>query len=127
MDPRNARFHLPWLGNVSIKFEKQITTAIQHCYFAVETRVVFTIRPLLPATKKDVLPAHHHNNASYQFVCYCDNRYVGRISQRLQERIKQHVPSSIRNHHSPQDCSNLSCACKKNSTSQVTAHDSAIG
>ena len=110
--------HLPWLENVSTKFEKQITTAIQHCYFAVETHLVFTTRPLLPATKKEVLPAHHHNNVIYQFVCHCDSRYVGRTSQRLQECIKQHVSRLIRNHCSSQDCSNLSCACKKNSTSQ---------
>ena len=105
--------HHPWLGNVSTKFEKQITTVIQHCYFAVEARVVFTTRPHLSATKKDVLPAHHHNNVIYQFVCHCDSRYVGRTSQGLQERIKQHVSRSIRNHYPSQDCSNLSRACKK--------------
>ena len=64
----------PWLGNFSTKFEKQITTAIQRCYFAVETRFVFTTRPLLHATNKDVLPAHHHNNVIYQFLCHCDSR-----------------------------------------------------
>ena len=46
--------------------------------------------------------------------------YVGRTSQRLQECIKQKVPRSIRNHHSFQDRSNFSRACKKSSTSQVT-------
>ena len=114
-------------GNCFNKFEKQITTAIQRCYFAVETRVVFITRLFLPATK-DVLPAHYHNNVRpiYQFARHCDSRYVGRTSQRLQERIKQHVPRSIRNHHSSQDRFNLSRTCKKNSTSQVTAHDSII-
>ena len=28
--------------------------------------------------------------------CHCDSRYVGGTSQRLQHRIKQHVPKSIR-------------------------------
>ena len=119
--------HLPWLGNVSTKFKKQITTAIRRCSLAVETCVVFTTRPLLLAIKKNVLSVHHHNNVIYQFMCHCDRQYVGRTSQRLQERIKQHVPRSIRNHHSSQDRSNLSCACKKNSTSQIITHDSAIG
>ena len=32
-----------------------------------------------------------------EYVCHCDNRYVGRTSQRLQDRIRQHVPKSIRN------------------------------
>ena len=81
----------------------------------------------LTCNQKDVLPASHHSNVIYQFVCHCDSRYVGRTSQRLQERIKQHVPRQIRNHLSPQDRSNLSRACKNNTTSQIIAHDSAIG
>ena len=91
----------------------------------VETRIVFTIRPLLPATKKDALPGHHHN-VIYKFVCHCDSRYVERTSQRLQARIKQHVPRSTKNHHSCRDRINLFRACKINSTSQIIAHDSVI-
>ena len=30
-------------------------------------------------------------------MCHCDSRYVGRMSQRLQDRIRQHVPRSIWN------------------------------
>ena len=87
----------------------------------------FSTKPLLPATKKEALPAHHHNNVIYQFMCNCAGQYVGHTSQRLQECIKQHISRSIRNYHSSQDCSNLSHACKTNSTSQVIAHYSAIG
>ena len=68
---------------------------MKRCFFSVESRVIFNARQLLPAIKKDVLPSHHHINVIYQFVCYCDSRYVGRTSQRLEERIKQHVPRSI--------------------------------
>ena len=57
--------HIPWIGNVSIKFEKQITPAVKHCFFSVEPRVIFNTRQLLPATKKDVLPSHHHSNVIY--------------------------------------------------------------
>ena len=32
----------------------------------------------------------------YEYVCDCDSPYVGRTTQRLQERIKQHVPKAIR-------------------------------
>ena len=60
------------------------------CYF-------YTLRQLLKAIKKDVLPSHHHSNVIFQFVCHCDSRYVGRMSQRLEERIKQHVSRSIAN------------------------------
>ena len=89
--------HIPLIGNVSMKFEKQITSAVKRCFFSVEPRVIFNTRQLLPAIKKDVLPSHHHSNVIYQFVCHCDSRYVGRTSQRLEERIKQHIPRSIAN------------------------------
>ena len=72
--------HIPWIGNVSMKFEKQITFAVKRCFFSVELRVIFTTRQLLPAIKKDVLLSHHHSNVIYQFLCHCDSRYVGRTS-----------------------------------------------
>ena len=84
--------YVPRLGNVSTRFEKQISSAVKRCYFAVEPCVVLTTRQLLPSTKKDVLPSHHCSNLVYVFVCHCDGRYVGRTSQRLQERIKRHIP-----------------------------------
>ena len=37
----------------------------------------------------------------YQYMCRCDCRYVGRTSQRLQDRIKQHIPKAIRNQIQP--------------------------
>ena len=37
----------------------------------------------------------------YQYVCRCDCRYVGRTSQRLLDRIKQHIPKAIRNQTQP--------------------------
>ena len=80
-----------------MKFEKQITSAVKRCFFSVEPRDIFNTRQLLPAIKKDVLPSHHHSNVIYRFVCHCDSQYVGRTSQRQEERIKQHFldPSPI--------------------------------
>ena len=70
----------------------QIKTAVKRCDFPVEPR---TTRQLLPAAQKDVLSASHQSNVVYQFLCHCDSRYVGHTSQRLQQRIKQHVPKTI--------------------------------
>ena len=39
----------------------------RRCYFAVEPRVMFTTRQLLPATKKDVFPTFQHSNIIYQY------------------------------------------------------------
>ena len=118
--------HIPWIGSVSMKFEKQITSAVKRCFFSVEPRVIFNTRQLLPAIKKDVLPSHHHSNVIYQFLCHCDSRYVGRTSQRLEERIKQHVPKSITNPRTSANRQSLSRSCKNNIRPQQF-HESAIG
>ena len=70
------------------------------------------LRPLVKARErkeksflieKDVLPASQQSNIVYEFSCHCDSRYVGRTSQRLQDRIKQHVPKSVRTGQVSQD------------------------
>ena len=43
---------LPWIGNVSSKFENQINKAITSCFYVVKPRVVYSIRVVLPSTKK---------------------------------------------------------------------------
>ena len=95
---------LSWLGSVSTWFEKQIKSAVKPCFSALEPRVVYSTNELFFATNMDVLPALQKSNVIYQFSCHCDSRYVGRTSQRLQDRIKQHVPKSIRSCSSSQKC-----------------------
>ena len=51
---------------------------------------------MLSAAEKDVLPVNQRSMVIYEYVCHCDSRYVGRSTQRLQERITQHVPKTIR-------------------------------
>ena len=69
-----VNLHLPWVGNVSMKYKMQIKTAAERCYFAVEPRIVYTTRQLLPAAQKDVLLALHQSNIIYQFLCHCNDR-----------------------------------------------------
>ena len=69
-------------------------------------------RQFLPPAKKNVLPAFYQSNIVYQFLCHFDSRYVGRTSQRLQQRIKQHVPKTILQKHVSQDRSSLASSCK---------------
>ena len=61
-----------------------------------------------------MLPSHHHSNVIYQFVCHCNSRYVGRTSQRLEERIKQHIPRSIANPPASNNCQSLFRSSKAN-------------
>ena len=88
--------YLPWIGSVSNRFEKQVTSSVKHCHLSVEPHVVYKTNQLLPVANKNVLPALQNSNVIYQFLCHCNCRFVGRTSQRLQDRIKQHVPKSIR-------------------------------
>ena len=69
---------------------------MQNCYVAVSPRLTFSSQCMLLAAKKDVLPANQRSMVIYECVCHCDSRYVGRTTLRLQERIKQHVPKTIR-------------------------------
>ena len=81
--------------------------------------------PTALTSNKDVLPSHHQNNVIYQFVFRCDSRYVGRTSQRLEERIKQHIPKSITNLPAPHIRQSLPRPGKDTSPRQF--HESAIG
>ena len=93
---KDVYIHLPWIGPVSTRFEKQLVSAVSKCYDTVKTNVIFTTTQLLPATRKDVLPALEQSNVVYEYKCHCDCGYVGRTTQRLQDRINQHVPRFLR-------------------------------
>ena len=88
---------LPWIGETSIIFEKKIKSNILNCFLRVQPRVIFSTRRILPAIHKDVLPASQQSMVVHQFVCRCKCRYVGRTAPRLQDKIRQHVPKTIRN------------------------------
>ena len=47
------------------------------------------------------MPITHQSMVVYQYVCRCDCRCVGRTSLRVQDRINQHFPKSIRNKQNP--------------------------
>ena len=101
--PRKCSVYLklPWIGNISLKFEKQVKSKVQNCFSAVEPRVIFQIRKILPSINKDAVPTTQQSLVVYQYVCRCDCRYVGRTPLRLQEKINQHIPKSIRNKEKP--------------------------
>ena len=86
---------LPWIRNVSSKFENQINKAITSCFYAVKPRAVYNTRVMLPPAKEDSVPTTQKSCVVCEFSCRYEARYVGRTTQRLADRIK-HVPTSIR-------------------------------
>ena len=87
---------LSWLGRICNRFAKQISKSVQKCYFPANLWVVFNTKPILRPICKDFLPLHH-NFLNYLFKRSYVSRYIGRTNQRLDARIKQHVPTKIRN------------------------------
>ena len=87
---------LPWIGNISLKFENKIKSFVKYYFRAVEPRVSFSIRKILPSIHKDTVPSIQLSMVVYEYVCRCDCRYVGRTSLLLEERFNQHVPNFIR-------------------------------
>ena len=83
-------------GKASLTLEKNVRTAVENCYGSVAVRTVFISRQMLPTSRKDVLPALQKSSVIYEYKCHCDSRYVGRTSQQLQDRIKQHIPKWLR-------------------------------
>ena len=116
---------LPWISKISLNFEKQTEIAINRCCQAVEHRIIFTTRKILPAVHKNVLPSLQQSMVVHQCVCRCDCRYVDRTSQRLQDRINQHIPRCIRSDKRPTKIL-LNRECKITTTPSVDC-DSAIG
>ena len=74
---------LPWIGNVSSKFENQIIKDIRFFYYAVTTRVVYNTRVMLPSAKKDCVPTIQKSCVVCELSCRYEARYVGRTTQRL--------------------------------------------
>ena len=64
--------HLPWLGNISMRYEMQIKTVVKRCYFAVEPRIVPSDNFCLQLKNLYGFPVLHQSNIVYQFLCHCN-------------------------------------------------------
>ena len=86
---------LPWIGNISLKFENKIKSSVKHRFRAVESRVLISTRKIFLSIHKDDVPSIQQSMVVYKYISHCDCRYVGRTSLRLEERINQHVLNFI--------------------------------
>ena len=86
---------LPWKGRVSTRFRKNIEDVVHSSFQNVRMLVAFSTRRAFSAAVKDVLPTTMQSNVVYQFTCTCKCAYVGRTSQQLGERVKQHIPAKL--------------------------------
>ena len=91
--------------------KKQVKSVKQY-FFAVEPYIVYSTNKLLFATNKVLLPVLQKSNVIYRFSCHLDSWYEGRTSKRMQDKIKQHVPSSMRFCTSVRKHILSACQCK---------------
>ena len=86
-------FRLPWVGgSASQSFADKIASSVYRCYHAVNLRPIFTTRPAFNSTNKDKLPIFKQSNLIYKFICRCSSTYIGMTCQRLEVRVRQHIP-----------------------------------
>ena len=88
-------FRLPWVGSASQSFAETIASSVYSCYHAVNLRPTFTTRMAFSSTHKDKLPIFKQSMLIYKCVCRCSSTYIGRTCQRLEVRIRQHIPRII--------------------------------
>ena len=67
-----------YTGKAALTLERNLRIAVENCYGSVALRTVFVFRQMLPASRKDVLPAIQNSSVIYEYKCHCDSRYVGR-------------------------------------------------
>ena len=87
---------VPWMRKPFTNLENEVKTSVESCYGSVSTRLIFKSKRMLLVACKDALPTTQKSFVIYEYKCHCDCRYVGQTSQRLQVRIKQHVPQWLR-------------------------------
>ena len=56
---------------------------------------IFIYKQIYTHTRKDVPLPQHSSALIYSFRCTCGLQYIGRTGQRLDARVKQHVPTKI--------------------------------
>ena len=72
--------HIPWIGNVSMKFEKQITSAVKRCFFSVEPRVIFNTRNSYQRLRKT---CYLSIITAMLFTSLCATAIIGTLVARL--------------------------------------------
>ena len=94
-DRHHVSLRLPWIGSKSVEFGKAIRGAIRSGFPTTSARVVFTTQHAFSGRGKDVLPPLEKSLLVYDYKCCCGRAYIGKTTQRLSERIKQHVPDKL--------------------------------
>ena len=90
-----VELNLPFKGSNSANLlRKKLVEIVRKSYPTVKTSVIFFHQSQpFPIKNRDLQKA---SNIIYKFTCGCGSSYVGKTTQRLKTRIRQHVPVALR-------------------------------
>ena len=88
---------LLWFGPASMAFKRNIMHLASTYVPQFSAICCLTSKKMFLATDKDVLPMTAFSNVIYLFTCACGHKYIGKTTQRLDNRIKQHIPEYLVN------------------------------
>ena len=94
-DKARIVFWLPYIGQKSSEFGHIIKKQVAAAYPTVETTLSFTTPYAFRKIAKESLPTATKSSVLYYYTCVCEATYVGKTTQRLTERIKQHIPNRL--------------------------------
>ena len=95
VDEHFVHIRLPWIGQRSTDFRRDLHHAVQRGFPSAVLRVIFTTARAFSGKAKDVLPDTSKSSIIYEYRCRCERAYIGKTVQRLSERIRQHIPNKL--------------------------------
>ena len=98
LDSQRVFVRLPWLGSASLALKRRIFKVTNDAIPLCAPVCVFTSKKMFHTNRKDVLSADNFSNVVYLFGCVCGHSYFGRTTQRLGERIRQHILAEMTKH-----------------------------
>ena len=93
--PKPVFMRLPWLGPFSSAVARRVELATRAVVPWCKPFFVFTSHVSFTTCRKDALPAENLSHPIHLFNCECSRSNVGRTTQRLGERIQQHIPRDL--------------------------------
>ena len=71
---------VPWTDKPFSLWQKEVKVAVKSCYGSVKTRLVFTLKRMLPEARKEVLPTFQTSSIICEYKYHCNSWYVGQTS-----------------------------------------------
>ena len=86
---------LPWIGHRSVDYRRRLQHVVRRGFPRATLRVISTTSRAFSAKAKDVLPDISKSHVVYEYRCRCERAYIGKTTQCLSERAKQHIPNKL--------------------------------